>query len=278
MESKVTVFTNPEFGEIRTAGTPEEPMFCAADICRALGYEKPRNAVAQHVDEKDALKQGTPTQGGIQQLTFVNESGLYALIFGSKMPQAKEFKRWVTSEVLPSIRKRGAYITPGKVTEFLQRPESIIDILTALKTEQERGRALAEENAAQTVHIAELTNAVAEMAKKVSYYDVIISSPSLIMTTSIAQDYGMTANAFNNLLQEKRVQHRVGKQWVLYAPYLGKGYVASETIKVTRSDGTPKVVCHTKWTQSGRIFLYDLLKQDGVLPLIEKGVMPPRTA
>ena len=115
--NEIQIFNSPQFGEIRTATDDNnEPLFCAADVCKALGYAKPQNAVSQHVDAPDALKRGTPTQGGIQQMTFVNESGLYSLIFGSKLESAKQFKRWVTSEVLPEIRKNGGYIR-GNVDE-----------------------------------------------------------------------------------------------------------------------------------------------------------------
>jgi anti-repressor protein len=106
----IQIFQNPLFGAIRTMEISNTPYFVAADVCRALGYEKPRNAVTTHVDPEDASKQGILTNGGMQQVTIINESGLYALIFGSKLDTAKQFKKWVTSEVLPTIRKTGGYI------------------------------------------------------------------------------------------------------------------------------------------------------------------------
>lgn len=105
----IQIFNNPEFGEIRTVVIDGEPWFVGNDVARALGYAKPRNAIATHVDEEDALKQGTLTNGGEQSALVINESGLYSLIFGSKLESAKKFKKWVTSEVLPSIRKNGSY-------------------------------------------------------------------------------------------------------------------------------------------------------------------------
>lgn len=107
--NEVTIFENEQFGIVRTAGTAEEPLFCAADLCRALGYNNGRDAIARHCDEGDVVKRDTPTTSGIQSMSFVNQSGLYALIFGSKLESAKAFKKWVTSEVLPSIRKTGSY-------------------------------------------------------------------------------------------------------------------------------------------------------------------------
>ena len=106
----IQIFNNPQFGDIRTTGTPDTPLFCAADICKALGYSNGRKAVADHCDEGDVTKRDTLTAGGMQSVTFVNESGLYALIFGSKLESAKQFKQWVTSEVLPAIRKTGGYL------------------------------------------------------------------------------------------------------------------------------------------------------------------------
>lgn len=105
--NEIQIFNSPQFGEIRTATYDNnEPLFCAADVCKALGYTNPRKAIADHSEQEDVTKRDTPTQGGIQQMTFVNESGLYSLIFGSKLESAKQFKRWVTSEVLPEIRKK----------------------------------------------------------------------------------------------------------------------------------------------------------------------------
>ena len=113
----LAIFQNEAFGQIRVAGTSEQPLFCAADICRALGYANSRDAIAKHVDEGDVAKRDTPTASGTQAITFVNESGMYALIFGSKLPNAKAFKRWVTSAVLPSIRKTGTYSATGIATQ-----------------------------------------------------------------------------------------------------------------------------------------------------------------
>lgn len=107
--NKIQIFNNPDLGNVRTLLIDGVPYLAAIDVAKSLGYKKPRNAIAQHVDSEDALKQGALTKGGSQQLTFINESGMYALIFGSKLETAKKFKRWVTSEVLPSLRKNGEY-------------------------------------------------------------------------------------------------------------------------------------------------------------------------
>lgn len=118
--NQIRIFDNPEFGEVRTVMIDGEPWFCGRDVATALGYAKPQNAIRDNVDKEDALKQGTPTAGGIQDLLYINESGLYSLIFGSKLDSAKKFKRWVTSEVLPALRKTGSYRVPQTIPEQIQ--------------------------------------------------------------------------------------------------------------------------------------------------------------
>ena len=133
--NELKIFENAEFGQVRTVTIDNEPWFVGKDVAEALGYAKARNAIASHVsdeDKKDAPIQGTP--GGMQTMTMINESGLYALIFGSKLEAAKRFKHWVTSEVLPAIRKHGAYA----VDELLNNPDMAIKAFTALKEERER--------------------------------------------------------------------------------------------------------------------------------------------
>ena len=141
--NEIKIFDNPEFGKVRTMEINGEPYFVGKDVAIILGYAKPENAIANHVDTED--KTLTPIQGGCstgsQNTTIINESGLYSLILSSKLPKAKEFKRWVTSEVLPSIRKHGAYA----VDELLSDPEFAIKTFTALKEERERSKRLSEQ-------------------------------------------------------------------------------------------------------------------------------------
>lgn len=118
--------------------------------------------------------------------------------------------------------------------------------------------------------VCQLTDKVIEMGKKVSYLDQILANKSTILTTSIAQDYGMSAKAFNRLLNRYGIQHKVDKQWILYAPYLTEGYVHSKQIEITHADGSKKIHLNTEWTQKGRLFLYQKLKSKGVVPMIER--------
>ena len=140
--TKVTLFTNDEFGTVRTTVINGEPWFVGKDVAKALGYGNPRQGLSSHVDDDDRGVQNMDTPSGRQDMTVINESGVYALVFGSKLPKAKEFKRWVTREVLPSIRKHGAYITPPKIDELVANPDLLIELATTLKKEQEQRKEL----------------------------------------------------------------------------------------------------------------------------------------
>ena len=258
--NEIKVFDNPQFGKVRTAGTSENPLFCLPDVCKALGLN------ASHVRER--LEDGvvstdtiTDNLGRAQVANFVNEDGLYDVILDSRKPEAKVFRKWVTSEVLPSIRKTGQYSAnvPQTFSQAL--------MLAAKQQEQieEQRAALAQ----QGEEIVKLSNEVMTMKPKATYYDLILNNPSTVTITQIAQDYGMSAKKFNQILCDFRIQHKVNKQWILYADNINKGYVQSKPTNIPLSNGTEKVVYNTEWTQKGRIFLYEKLKQAGILPMIE---------
>lgn len=149
----IEIFKNKEFGEIRTLMIDDDPWFVGKDVALSLGYGKGKslnNAVARHVHEDDKGVTEIVTPGGKQKVTIINESGLYALIFGSKLESAKRFKHWVTSEVLPTIRKHGAYMTPQTLQKMLQQPENLIQLLQTLQAEQEENKQLKTVNAVLT--------------------------------------------------------------------------------------------------------------------------------
>lgn len=244
--------------KVRTMTIDNEPYFVGKDVATILGYSNSRKALIDHVDDEDK-RDGVTIRDAIgrnQAAVVINESGLYSLIIGSKLPTAKKFKHWVTSEVLPTIRKHGAYLSDEKIEEVLTNPDTIIKLATQLKEERE-ARLIAEQQ-------------VNELKPKATYYDRILSNPALVTITVIAKDYGMSGIAMNKKLHELGVQYRQGSIWLLYSKYQKLGWTQSETHMIERNDGTEKAVVNTKWTQKGRLGLYELLKQNDVLPLIEK--------
>lgn len=199
---------------------------------------------------------GLSTSGQqIKRGDFITEPQFYKLAIKANNQVAEKFQNWVTSEVLPSIRKHGAYMTDEKIEEVLLNPDTIIKLATELKAERER-RSIAEQR-------------VNELTPKASYYDLVLSNKSLVTITQIAKDYGMSGQAMNHKLHDLGVIYKQGDTWLLYSKYQRTGWTHSETIMVTKSDGTQKAVMHTKWTQKGRLGLYELLKRHGILPLIE---------
>lgn len=258
---EIKTFKNTEFGSVRTLIINNEVYFVGKDVAEILGYSKPLNAISMHVDEDDSLKQGlTDSLGRKQQTIIINESGLYSLILSSKLPNARKFKRWVTSEVLPSIRKHGMYATD----DLINNPDLAIQAFTALKQEREKISLLN-----NTIAIKD--QQIAELEPKASYYDVVLNSPDLISTTKIAKDYGKSAVWLNSYLHDKGVQFKQGDIWLLYQKHAQFGYTSTKTHSYNGDDGQQQTKAHTYWTQKGRLFIYDLLKTNGILPLIEKG-------
>ena len=191
----------------------------------------------------------------------INESGLYSLILSSKLPKAKEFKRWVTSEVLPAIRKHGVYV----VDEVLNNPDMLIAALTELKTERAKRAELEAENAIQKQQLIELN-------PKATYYDLVLQCKDLISTTQIAKDYGKSAMWLNKLLAENKIQFKQSDIWILYKKYAEQGYTQTKTDPYIGKDGKTHTRPRTCWTQKGRLFIYDFLKSLGILPIVERGI------
>lgn len=264
--TKLECFNSAEFGAVRTFITQKgEPWFVGKDVTTILGYQNGSRDINRHVDEFDRQKIMVYDGNQDKETILINESGLYALILGSKLPTAKKFKRWVTSEVLPAIRKHGAYMTEDTIKKALQEPDFIIKLATELKKEKE-ARKTAE------LEVAQKSQIINELKPKADYTDRILQSSSLVTITQIAKDYGMSGKKMNSLLHELKVIYKMGSQWLLYSKYQAKGYTHSETVNIEHSDGRSDVVMNTKWTQKGRLFLYELLKEHGTLPVIEQEV------
>lgn len=250
--NNLQIFNNEEFGEIRTLIINDEPYFVAKDISEKLGYSE-TNAMTKRLDDDEFISD--KLEGMNMKSIFINESGLYNAVLGSKLPEAKKFKKWITSDVLPSIRKHGMYATE----ELLNNPDLIIQIATQLKEEKTKNKALEEEKKRNE--------------PKLHYHDWILNSPSLMPITSISKDYGMTAEEMNKLLKDLKVQYKMGEQWILYRKYDNKGYVSSKPLTIKHKSKPTEVKNQTQWTQKGRKFIYDLLKENNILPLIEKEVI-----
>ncbi len=257
--NELKIFENPDFGKVRTTEINGEPYFVGKDVAEILGYKDTSDAMKRHVDNEDKLTRCFTDSGQNREMYVINESGLYSLILSSKLPKAKEFKRWVTSEVLPSIRKHGAYA----VDELINDPELAIKAFTALKEERMKNKQLETTVAVQTQQISELK-------PKATYYDVILNCKDLVSATEIAKDYGKSAKWLNNLLHELGVQFKQGGIWLLYQNYAECGYTSTKTHNYLDENGGNHAKVHTYWTQKGRIFIYDLLKGKGILPNVER--------
>ena len=255
----IKIFENEKFGKVRTAGTADNPYFCLADICKILGLRV--DGVLPRL-KKDGYNRIVviDSMGREQNAYFVNEQNLYKIIIRSDKPIAESFQDWVCGDVLPTIRKTGNYGIPKTFAEALR--------LAADQQEQiEQQQKVIEANEAE---ILALNGKVSEMQPKATYYDQILNSKNTILPTQIAKDYGYSTTKFNKILADLHIQYRLRGQWVLYAEHAGNGYTKSVSISFNYNDGTYGTRLQTEWTQKGRLFLYDILKANGILPTIEK--------
>lgn len=201
---------------------------------------------------------------------FIPENIFYRLAMKARNETAEKFQAMVADDIIPSIRRHGAYMTEDTLRKALNSPDFLIRLATKLKDEQERNRALEGKVEELESSVRTMDRVIGELAPKANYVDIILKSSSTVLITQIAQDYGMSAKALNRKLAELRIQRRVGRQWILYAEYQGKGYVHSKTIDIVHSNGRPDVMMQTEWTQKGRLFLYEELKKHGIYPMIER--------
>ena len=235
------IFRNAEFGTIRTMSNPQgEPVFCAKDVAEALGYKNTRDSLKRHVDDDDVVKHDTIDRlGRTQQAIFINESGLYALILSSKLDSAKRFKRWVTGEVLPAIRKQGGYMLAKKgesEKEIMKRALQIVQATLARRDEQ-----------------------IAQLQPRADYADHVLDSINCITTTQLAKELSMTVQQLNRRLCEMHIQYWQSGQYMLYADYARQGFAKSRTRVHTVRDGIVLTETYLVWTERGREFIHRLL-------------------
>lgn len=243
---------------VRVVELGGQPWFVLKDVCDSL--ELAHRVVRQRLTDDVCSTYPIPDSlGRPQETTIINEDGLYDVILESRKPEARAFRKWITSEVLPAIRQHGGYLTPAKIEEALLNPDTIIELAQRLKQANEEKLKLQTENLV-------LTQQNLELKPKASYYDLVLQNKSLLSITKIAKDYGMSGMALNKKLHELGVQYKQGDIWLLYAKYQDKGYTQTTTHVIDAE----KSRVSTKWTQKGRLFIYDLLKREGILPMIER--------
>lgn len=242
---------NFEHNEVRTFLENDVPYFVANDVAKTLGYKNPSKATNDHC--KKAIETwGNDSLGRRQKFKIIPESDVYRLIIKSNLPSAEKFEAWVMEEVLPQIRKHGMYATD----ELLNNPDLLIEVATKLK-EEKTLRLIAEQR-------------VNELQPKADYYDRILNNKGLVTVSTIAKNYGMSAVSFNKLLHELGIQFNQSGTWLLYSKFQDKGYTHIEPFDYEDKDGNPQVKTRMKWTQKGHIFLYQELKKNDYLPMIER--------
>ncbi len=237
--------------EVRTFLENDIPYFVANDVAKTLGYKNPSDATNKHC--KKAVKTwGSDSLGRRQSFKVIPESDVYRLIIKSNLPSAEKFESWVMEEVLPQIRKHGMYATD----ELLNNPDLLIEVATKLKEERTL-RLIAEQQ-------------VNELQPKADYYDRILNNKGLVTVSTIAKNYGMSAVSFNKLLHELGIQFNQSGTWLLYSKFQDKGYTHIEPFDYEDKNGNRQVKTRMKWTQKGHIFLYETLKKNNYLPMIER--------
>ena len=242
--NEIQIFQNQEFGAIRTISNEQgEVLFCAKDVAEALGYKLARKAVQDHVDRDDVLKRNLIDSLGRKQLTFfINESGLYALILSSKLDSAKRFKHWVTSEVLPSIRKQGGYM--------VARPDESDEVIMA--------RALQIMQAT----LQRRDEQIAQLKPRADYADHVLDSISCFTVTQIGKELGMTGHDLNVLLCSHKIQYVQSGQYLLYADYARQGLAKNRNFEYHTAEGELKTRTYLVWTERGRDFIHRLVDKE----------------
>lgn len=247
--------------QFKMYGDFENPLFLAKDVAEWLEYSKTSEGyynvskMLMTIEEEDKLTITNSNSGG--KSSFLTEDGLYEVLMQSRKPIAKQFKKEV-KEILKTIRKHGLYA----IDQLLDDPKFMIKAFTALKEERSKNKELKNELSVKDQQIAELN-------PKASYYDVVLQTKDTLAISIIAKDYGKSARWMNGRLHEKGIQFKQGSVWLLYQKYAEQGYTKTKTDVFSDSNGAQHSRPHTYWTQKGRLFIYDLLKSDGVLPLME---------
>lgn len=254
--NNIRIFQNEQFGQVRIAMNENgEPLFCLADVAKALGYSRPADAVSQHCKGVAILPTPTVNQYGatvMQEMKYGKEGEVYRLTMKSKLPDAEKFQDWVCDEVLPSIRKTGGYMIskPEDTPEELMA-RALLVAQDALRRREERIANLEQQTALQSKELQ-------AAAPKVNYYEKVLQSTSTYNTNQIAKELGMSAVTLNQKLREMGVQYKQGGQWLLTHKYQDEDYTRTRTYPYVQRDGTPGTAMQTVWTERGREFIHGL--------------------
>lgn len=238
--NELKIFNNPDFGEVRTLEENGEVLFCASDVAKALGYARPNDAVSQHC--RATVKRRSPISGKMQDINFIPEGDVYRLIARSKLPSAEQFERWVFDEVLPSIRKHGAYMTPETLQAAIMNPDIMIQLCQQLKAEQDKNTALRADLSKATVQ-----NTI--MAPKADYFDELVERNTLTNFRETAKQLGVKQKAFISFLMERKFIYRDKRGKLL--PYADKNDGLFE-VKECFNDKTQWAGTQTLVTPKGR--------------------------
>lgn len=258
--NEIKIFKNTQFGNVRVViNESNEPLFCLSDVAKALGYSRPADAVTQHCKGVVVLPTPTVNQYGatvMQEMKYGKEGEVYRLTMKSQLPDAERFQDWVCDEVLPSIRKHGAYMTGETLAQMLQNPDNLIELLKALKSEHERNAVLSIQNEMNA-------RTIEAMQPKAAYYDDVLQSDALISTDVVAARLEISAIKLNKFLCEYKIQRKVGGVYVLNSDLRGKGMVGyKEFVYTDPASGRKKSKSHMYWTQKGIEMIINLYISD----------------
>lgn len=263
--NELKIFSNQEFGDVRTIKSGDNVLFCARDVAIALKYKKPNNAINRHCKHA-TLFQGiiTDSLGRKQDANFIPYGDVVRLAVKSELPNADKFEEWIFDEVIPSVMKYGAYLTPDKIEEVLTNPDTIIRLATELKQEREaKQKAL--------VALEQVNKELEEAKPKLTYYDTILNSVGTMTSSQIGADYGMSAIKLNKILNEQKLIKKVNNQWILYAKYQNQGLTESKTFDVEHGSIVGSYVS-TRWTQKGRLKIHEILTNLGYVANVDKSI------
>ena len=257
--NEIQIFNNPEFGEVRTLEENGAVLFCGTDIARALGYSNPRDAISRHckrVVKRDGVSQTTNQHGTTSEqrseMSFITESDLYRLIFGSKLPAAEQFTDWVTNEILPNVRRHGAYMKPETLEAAIYDPDYLLRVITVLKEETDRRKALEAANASLSAE-----NEI--MAPKAEYFDQLCERNTLTNFRETAKELGIQPKKFVQYLIDKKYVYRDQRRKLMPYEQQNNGlFVVKEAVNENNAWSGTQTLVTPKGRETFRLLCRDI--------------------